>query len=148
MQKYPKILSELKEFRPVMAMPWQRKNKSVVLSVRRGHRFYPVDALFHLFPILIFASLSACLPALQSPDSGGTFFSSSLLCNLTGDCASYNGTGPWARTVTGGGGDSEFTAAVFDPVSNAMYAAGYTKGSGTFDFGNALAAIQQRDRIR
>ena len=67
------------------------KNKSGVLSIRRIHRFNPVAALFHLFPILVFASLSACLPTLQSPDSAETLFHPSLLCNLTGDCAQHNG---------------------------------------------------------
>jgi hypothetical protein len=48
------------------------------------------------------------------------------------------GTALWARTVTGGANDSEFLAVTYNPVDNSIYAAGYIKGNGVFDFGNGV----------
>jgi hypothetical protein len=53
----------------------------------------------------------------------------------------YNasGTAQWAKTVTAGNSSSEFSAVTVDSYGN-IYAAGYQKGTGSYDYGNGAAA--------
>ncbi|HXY53067.1 MAG TPA: hypothetical protein VEM40_00150 [Nitrospirota bacterium] len=50
-----------------------------------------------------------------------------------------NGNAQWARTVTAGVDDSTFNG-VFVASDGFVYAAGYIKGTGTFDFGNGIVS--------
>ncbi|KAB2930843.1 MAG: hypothetical protein F9K24_15375 [Leptonema illini] len=102
MQERFKGLTNLKKTRLMEPVLCFDKRTSVSLSVRRAFTFIRLPALLRLFPILVFASLSACLPSLSNPDSEETLFHPSLLCNLTGDCAAHNGLSTPAFTPAAG----------------------------------------------
>lgn len=53
----------------------------------------------------------------------------------------YNtsGAAQWAKSVTGGGGESEFYGVAVDSSGN-VYTGGYIQGSGTYAFGNSVTA--------
>jgi hypothetical protein len=122
-----------------------RTSSGLIVAIsQRALALFRLSALLRRLTVLGFASLSACLPPLSYPDAKEVLLQPSLLCNLTGTCSSglatpiAPGTALWARTVTGGAGDSEFLSVAYNPVDNSIYAAGYIRGSGLFDFGNGV----------
>jgi hypothetical protein len=123
-----------------------RTSSGLIVAIsQRALALFRLSARLRRLTVLGFASLSACLPPLSYPDAKEVLLQPSLLCNLTGTCSSGlatpnvpPGTALWARTVTGGADNSEFLAVAYNPVDNSIYAAGYIKGSGLFDFGNGV----------
>jgi hypothetical protein len=123
-----------------------RTSSGLIVAIsQRALALFRLSALLRRLTVLGFASLSACLPPLSNPDAKEVLLQPSLLCNLTETCSSSlatpnapPGTALWARTVTGGANNSEFLAVAYNPVDNSIYAAGYIKGNGIFDFGNGV----------
>jgi len=57
-----------------------------------------------------------------------------------------NGTAQWARSVSGGSGDSEFNAVAVDSSGN-IYTAGYQKGTSSFTYGTGISVQGSNESI-
>ncbi len=71
--------------------------------------------------------------------SGVTTAGASTVSNLVLVKYNASGTALWARTVSSGSNNSEFSSVAVDPSGN-VYAAGYQSGAGTYAYGSGIEA--------